>query len=51
MTNFRQIPADILEEIKVKNDIVEVVEQYVNLTKKTVNFLVCVLFIMKNTFI
>ncbi|HHX38137.1 MAG TPA: DNA primase, partial [Clostridiaceae bacterium] len=35
MANFRHIPADILEEIKIKNDIVEVVEQYVNLTKKT----------------
>lgn len=35
MSGFQKIPEEILEEIKNKSDIVEVVEQYVTLSKKS----------------
>lgn len=38
---------DIIEEVRSKNDIVDVVSQYVRLTKKEIPILVCALFITK----
>lgn len=39
MTSLGRIPEEIIEEVKRRNDIVSVVEQYVNLTKRsTANF-------------
>ena len=38
---------DIIEEVRSKNDIVDVVSQYVRLTKKGNSILVCALFITK----
>lgn len=35
MAKFSRIPDEVKDEIKIKNDIVDVVEQYVTLTKKT----------------
>ena len=38
---------DIIEEVRMKNDIVDVISQYVRLTRKGSSYLVCVLFIMR----
>lgn len=38
---------DIIEEVRSRNDIVDVIGQYVHLTKKGSTILDCVLFIMR----
>ena len=38
---------DIIEEVRMKNDIVDVISQYVRLTEEEAPILVCVLFIMR----
>ena len=38
---------DIIEEVRMKNDIVDVISQYVRLTEREAPILVCVLFIMR----
>ena len=39
---------EIVEEVRMKNDIVDVISDYVKLQKRAVLILDCVLFIMKN---
>ena len=38
---------DIIEEVRTKNDIVDVISQYVKLQRKEAPILACVLFTMK----
>lgn len=45
MKNY--IPDELIEEIRLRNDIVDVVSEYVKLEKEANTFLVSVLFIMK----
>jgi len=40
---------DIIEEVRSRNDIVDVIGQYVHLRKKGAPILDCVLFIMRKT--